>query len=51
MMLLDADKQLRTEFTTIDLQSQQNGKDGPAVWIERGLEPGAFGLDPAEYFL
>jgi HD-GYP domain-containing protein (c-di-GMP phosphodiesterase class II) len=51
MLLLDADKQLRTEFTTIDLQSQQNGKDGPAVWIERGLEPGAFGLDPAEYFL
>jgi hypothetical protein len=51
MMLLDADKQLRSEFTTIDLQSQQNGKDGPALFIERGLEPGAFGLDPSEYFL
>ena len=41
------------EFTTVDLLTcEENSRSKePAVWIRRGLERGAFGVDPAEYFL
>ena len=53
MMILDRDKNVRAEFATIDLQlCEENNKSGnPALWITKGLEPGAFGIDPTEYFL
>jgi HD-GYP domain-containing protein (c-di-GMP phosphodiesterase class II) len=53
MLILDADKKLRTDFTTIDLLTcEENCSTGePALWITRGLERGAHGIDPAEYFL
>lgn len=52
MLILDAQKNLRTDFIIADLQ-EQSGAQGetPSVWITRGLEPGAYGLDPTEYFL
>ena len=53
MIILDGDKNVRAEFATIDLQlCEENNQSGnPALWITRGLEPGAFGIDPTEYFL
>ena len=53
MLLLDAEKQVRSEFSIIDLQlyAEKNDAGNPVLWITQGLEPGAYGLDPAEYFL
>ena len=53
MLILDAQKNVRTEFTTVDLLTceENSGNQEPALWIRRGLERGAFGIDPAEYFL
>ena len=52
MLILDAQKQLRSDFVIADLQ-EQGGAAGetPSIWITRGLEPGAYGIDPTEYFL
>jgi HD-GYP domain-containing protein (c-di-GMP phosphodiesterase class II) len=53
MLILDAHKKAREEFTTIDLLTceENSGDKEPALWITRGLERGAYGIDPAEYFL
>jgi HD-GYP domain-containing protein (c-di-GMP phosphodiesterase class II) len=53
MLILDDQKKLREEFITLDLMTcgENAGKKEPTVWIKRGLERGAHGIDPAEYFL
>lgn len=53
MLILDANKKLRAEFATVDLQNcdENNDTGKPTLWIARGLEPGAFGIDSTEYFL
>lgn len=53
MLILDADKKLRTEFVVIDLQlyEENNSTGHPTLWIAKGLEPGAYDIDPTEYFL
>lgn len=53
MLILDANKRIRNEFSVIDLQMcQENNTSGnPGLWIIKGLEPGAHGIDPTEYFL
>jgi HD-GYP domain-containing protein (c-di-GMP phosphodiesterase class II) len=53
MLILDAHKRVRDEFTTIDLLTcdENTGKAEPTLWITRGLERGAYGIDPKEYFL
>lgn len=53
MLILDAQKKLRDEFKTLDLLTcgENATSKEPTVWIKRGLERGAFGIDPAEYFL
>ena len=54
MLILDASKELRDDFTIIDLQTQQEGEGHEStqkLWIVQGLEPGAFGIDPTEYYL
>jgi HD-GYP domain-containing protein (c-di-GMP phosphodiesterase class II) len=53
MLILDDQKKLREEFATLDLLTcgENAGKKEPTLWIKRGLERGAFGIDPAEYFL
>jgi HD-GYP domain-containing protein (c-di-GMP phosphodiesterase class II) len=53
MLILDAQKKPREEFTTIDLLSceENTGTGEPSLWITRGLERGAYGINPAEYFL
>jgi HD-GYP domain-containing protein (c-di-GMP phosphodiesterase class II) len=53
MLILDAQKKVREEFTTIDLLTcnENSGKTEPSLWITQGLERGAYGIDPTEYFL
>jgi HD-GYP domain-containing protein (c-di-GMP phosphodiesterase class II) len=48
-IILGPDKQPLQDFEVIDLQKPE----GPTrtVWIERGLEPGAYDIDPRDYFL
>jgi HD-GYP domain-containing protein (c-di-GMP phosphodiesterase class II) len=52
-LILDAQKAVREEFTTIDLLTcdENSGKTQPSLWITQGLERGAYGVDPSEYFL
>ncbi len=52
MLILDAGKQVRTDFVIVDLQSYDDkAGTSPSLWITHGLEPGAYGIDPTEYFL
>lgn len=53
MLVLDAGKQVRSEFVKLDLLTcpDNNSASEPGVWIARSLEPGAYGVDPLEYFL
>jgi HD-GYP domain-containing protein (c-di-GMP phosphodiesterase class II) len=53
MLILDAQKTIRDEFSAVDLQlcEENNTTGNPALWITQGLEPGAYGIDPTEYFL
>jgi HD-GYP domain-containing protein (c-di-GMP phosphodiesterase class II) len=52
MMVLDADKQTRTDCPVIDLGLQTTADDGTqSLWIANGLEPGAYGIDPVKYYV
>ncbi len=52
MLILDAGKKLRREFPIIDLAAVSAQADEPgALWIVQGLQPGAWGIDPREYYL
>ena len=51
MLLLNADKTPVSRHVLMDLKAIPAGGDEDAArWILRGLEPGAFGLDPKDYF-
>lgn len=47
-IILDAGKQKLENFEVIDLREQGST---PTIWIERGVEPSAYDIDPREYFL
>jgi HD-GYP domain-containing protein (c-di-GMP phosphodiesterase class II) len=53
MLVLDAQKKVREEFTSLNLLTSGEGTSTtePSLWITRGLEHGAYGIDPKEYFL
>jgi HD-GYP domain-containing protein (c-di-GMP phosphodiesterase class II) len=53
MLILDDKKKVRDEFTTIDLMTcdENAGRTEATLWITQGLERGAYGIDPTEYFL
>ena len=53
MLILDANKKLYADFAVLDLNTcEMNATSGQAgLWITKGLEPGAYGIDPTEYFL
>ena len=52
MLILDENKKMREEFPIIDLRELPVDADDPdAVWIDRGLDFGSFGIDPATYYL
>jgi len=52
MIILDAEKRPLDEGQVVDLNKVSTTADDQAsLWIEQGLEPGAYGVDPAEYYL
>ncbi len=52
MIILDAEKQPLADYRVVDLnQVSATADDQASLWIEQGLEPGAYGVDPAEYYL
>jgi HD-GYP domain-containing protein (c-di-GMP phosphodiesterase class II) len=52
MLVLNANKQLRNEFPVVDLcEMPADASEPGGIWILHGLEPGAYGVDPREYYL
>lgn len=52
MIILGRDKNPLANYRVVDLnQMSSTADDQASLWIESGLEPGAFGVDPAEYYL
>jgi len=51
MLLTDEDKAALESFKTIDLRVQLVDAAGESLCISRGLPPGAYGLNPSEYYL
>ncbi|RZV35823.1 MAG: HD-GYP domain-containing protein [Chromatiales bacterium] len=48
-IILDAEKNRLEKFAVLDLFEHSTPE--PTVWIERGIEPGAYDVDPDEFFL
>jgi HD-GYP domain-containing protein (c-di-GMP phosphodiesterase class II) len=52
LVVLDPERNFRSDFGLIDLQMQVRSiYNDEVLYIDKGLEPGAFGIDPAEFFL
>lgn len=52
MLVLDAHKRPLRQYRTVDLRKLPAGQgEAHALWIVRGHEVGAFGLDPKNYFI
>lgn len=51
MMILDEKKNRLAQFHSIDLLFDTHLKGTEQLWIEKCLEPGAYGLDPQELYL
>jgi len=52
LVLLDKNKLPLEYEAVIDLRTQLAKDDGQSsLWIERGLTPGDYGIDPSEYYL
>jgi putative nucleotidyltransferase with HDIG domain len=52
LILLDPEHRTRRDFPIIDLQLEsRSAYTDEVLFIDKGLEPGSFGIDPSEYFL
>jgi HD-GYP domain-containing protein (c-di-GMP phosphodiesterase class II) len=51
MMLMDADKKLYDDYPIIDLMVLSQNEAAEPMNIIRGLDPGAYGIDPSEFYL
>jgi putative nucleotidyltransferase with HDIG domain len=52
LLLLDPEHNLKRDFQLVDLQMQvRSAYTDEVLHIDKGLEPGSYGIDPAEYFL
>jgi len=52
MILLDKNKNTLRDLPIIDLRNQLADASGEqSLWIEQGLAPGDYGIDPAEYYI
>lgn len=52
LLLLDPEHNLKRDFQLVDLQLQvRSAYTDQVLYIDKGLEPGSYGIDPAEYFL
>lgn len=52
LLIMDPERNLLRDFSLIDLQMpvRSNWTDEP-LYIDKGLEPGSYGIDPSEFFL
>jgi HD-GYP domain-containing protein (c-di-GMP phosphodiesterase class II) len=51
MLILDENKKRLAQFNTLDLLFDTHLKGAENLWIERCLEPGAYGIDPQELYI
>jgi len=51
MVVLDVKKKPLQKFRRVDLRAESDGGGELSVWIRWGLEPGAYGIDPSDYYL
>ena len=51
MLLLDASKQHLPEYLVVDLMNQPHEYSENPMTIVRGLDPGAYDIDPTEFYL
>lgn len=52
MIVMDAQKQLLENFRVVDLNEEKTSQEAEiSLWIERGLPPGEYGIDPTEFYL
>lgn len=51
MLLLDKNKEAYAEYQMIDLINQPSEYSENPLTIYRGLDPGAYGIDPTEFYL
>jgi len=52
MVILDAKKKPLQNFKRVDMRDDALDDDGNlSLWIRWGLEPGAYGVDPSDYYL
>ena len=51
MLILDKNKKRYANFEVIDMYSVEKGKDGKPLDIRKSIEPGLYGIDPAEFYL
>ena len=52
MIVMDASKNILEQFLVKDLNEETVTSEGEqSLWIERGLPPGACGIDPTEFYL
>lgn len=52
LVIMSADRELLDNFRVVDLNEEKVTKEGShSLWIERGLAPGEYGIDPSEFYL
>jgi HD-GYP domain-containing protein (c-di-GMP phosphodiesterase class II) len=51
MVVLDAKKKPLQKFRRVDLRAESDDSGELSLWIRWGLEPGAYGIDPSDYYL
>ncbi len=52
LVIMGADREFLDDFRVVDLNEEKVTKEGShSLWIERGLAPGEYGIDPSEFYL
>jgi HD-GYP domain-containing protein (c-di-GMP phosphodiesterase class II) len=53
MIIMNSEKEFLESFRVADLSKESQAEKGrhETLWIERGVPPGSYGIDPAEFFL
>ena len=52
MLITSAAKEMLDDFRIIDLDKEKvAASDRDSLWIETGLAPGSYGIDPTEFYL
>lgn len=52
MVIMNPEKNIMESFAVVDLNKDRFDQQGHySLWIERGLAPESFGIDPTEFFL